>query len=71
MLSSFISKYPALANVLKYTGEICPFDKINMLMGRDKIRLASQGFNKRLRLKQERLSPCYTTQFSDILTIYI
>ena len=47
------------------------FDKINMLMGRDKIRLASQGFNKRLRLKQERLSPCYTTQFSDILTIYI
>lgn len=46
-------------------------DKINMLMGKDKVRLASQGFEKRWKLRQEKLSPCYTTQFADILTIKI
>ncbi len=46
-------------------------DKINMLMGKDKIRLAAQGFERRWKLRQERLSPCYTTRFSDILTIDI
>ena len=46
-------------------------DKINMLMGKDKIHLASQGFKKRWKLAQEQLSPCYTTRFSDILKIKI
>ena len=46
-------------------------DKINMLMGKDKIRLASQGFERRWKLRQEKLSPCYTTRFADILTIDI
>lgn len=44
-------------------------DKINMLMGRDKIRLAAQGFERRWKLRKEQLSPCYTTRFADILTI--
>ena len=46
-------------------------DKINMLMGKDKIHLASQGFKKRWKIAQEQLSPCYTTRFSDILKIKI
>tara|TARA_B100001029_G_scaffold129707_1_gene108661 strand:- start:272 stop:1522 length:1251 start_codon:yes stop_codon:yes gene_type:complete len=46
-------------------------DKINILMGRDKVRLASQGYEKKWELKQEQLSPCYTTQVKDILTIQI
>jgi len=46
-------------------------DKINILMGKDKVRLASQGFKRRWKLRQEKLSPCYTTQFADILTIKI
>jgi len=46
-------------------------DKINMIMGRDKVHLASQGIDKKWQLKQEQLSPCYTTQIKDILTIKI
>ena len=50
---------------------MCSIDKINMLMGRDKIRLAAQGFDRKWKLKQEKLSPCYTTRFSDILSVNI
>ena len=46
-------------------------DSINMIMGKDKVRLASQGFDKEWQKKQEQLSPCYTTQIEDILTIQI
>ena len=42
-------------------------DKINQLMGRDTVRIASQGYGRKWKLRQERLSPCYTTRFSDIL----
>ena len=45
-------------------------DKINIIMGRNKVRLASQGYEKN-ELRQEQLSPCYTTQIKDILTIQI
>ena len=50
---------------------MCSIDKINMLMGRDKIRLAAQGFDRQWKLQQEKLSPCYTTRFADILSINI
>ena len=46
-------------------------DKINMLIGHDTVRLASQGFQSRWRHKKEKMSPCYTTQFSDVLKINI
>ena len=46
-------------------------DSINMMMGKDKVRLASQGFEEKWQKKQEQLSPCYTTQIEDILTIKI
>ncbi|MAP01289.1 MAG: SOS mutagenesis and repair protein UmuC [Flavobacteriales bacterium] len=44
-------------------------DTINTRIGRDKVRLAVQGFDRKWRLKQEHLSPCYTTRFSDFLTV--
>ena len=44
-------------------------DQINERIGRDKVRLAVQGFDRKWRLKQERLSPCYTTRLSDLLTV--
>ncbi|MBF25929.1 MAG: SOS mutagenesis and repair protein UmuC [Flavobacteriales bacterium] len=46
-------------------------DKINLIMGREKVQLASQGTNKKWAFKSNLLSPCYTTRFSDILTIKI
>jgi DNA polymerase V len=46
-------------------------DKITATMGRDVVKFAIQGTKKRWKLKQEKLSPCYTTKWEDILTIDI
>ena len=47
------------------------FDNVNMLIGPDSVRLASQGFQSMWRHKKENKSPCYTTRFSDVLQINI
>ena len=44
-------------------------DFINQAMGRSTIHIGSQGINRRWQLKQERLSPCYTTKWDDLLKI--
>lgn len=44
-------------------------DKVNKQMGRDKLRLAAQGFDGRWKLRQERLSPGYTTNWNELLKI--
>ena len=46
-------------------------DKINRKMGQDIVRYAALGYKKKWQLKQQRLSPCYTTRWSDLLTINI
>lgn len=44
-------------------------DKINGLMGKDTVHLASTGMNQRWQAKHERKSPCYTTQWNEIPAI--
>ena len=63
-LSLFINKDP-----LKVNHVMKAMDRVNQTMGRNKVRLAVQGFDRKWRLKQEKLSPCYTTRFSDIVTV--
>jgi len=46
-------------------------DTINRKMGRDKVKLAVQGFGIKWKLKQEKLYPCYTTRFEDMLEVVI
>ena len=46
-------------------------DKINATMGKNKVKLAVQGNGRKWRLKQEKISPCYTTRFTDILEVVI
>ncbi len=46
-------------------------DTINSKMGRNKVKLAVQGTGRKWKLRQEKLSPCYTTRFSDILEVRI
>ena len=46
-------------------------DKINAKMGKNKVKLAVQGNGRKWKLKQEKLSPCYTTRFTDILEVVI
>ena len=46
-------------------------DKVNAAFGQQKIRLASQDQQRVWKMKQERLSPRYTTNLSDIITIHL
>jgi DNA polymerase V len=46
-------------------------DKLNSTMGRDKVKLAVQGSGRKWKLKQEKLSPSYTTLLSDMLEVRI
>jgi DNA polymerase V len=46
-------------------------DRINRIMGRDKVRLAAQGFDRKWKLRQEKLSPCYTTRWNELLTVKV
>ena len=46
-------------------------DELNLIMGNNKIRFASQGFNKHWQAKRKKLSPNYTTKYEDILKIKI
>jgi DNA polymerase V len=44
-------------------------DAINRVMGRDKVKMAAQGYGRKWRLRQEKKSPCYTTRLDEILVI--
>lgn len=46
-------------------------DKVNTRFGKDLVRFAIQGYARQWRLKQELLSPCYTTDINQVLTIKI
>lgn len=44
-------------------------DKINDKYGRDKVKIAAQGYGRKWKLRQEKLSPCYTTDWNSLITI--
>jgi len=44
-------------------------DELNSRYGRDKLKLAVQGNHKDWKLKQEKLSPRYTTQWDELLKV--
>lgn len=46
-------------------------DKINLQFGNQKIRLASQDAKRIWKMKQEKLSPRYTTNLNDIIVIHL
>jgi DNA polymerase V len=46
-------------------------DKTNRHYGKDTVRLAVQGYKRKWKLRQERLSPSYTTRWGDLLTINV
>ncbi len=46
-------------------------DLVNNRFGKDLVKLAAQGYTKNWKLRQERLSPCYTTNIAQVLTIKI
>lgn len=44
-------------------------DKLNKALGQQKVKLASQDLDRVWKMKQERLSPRYTTRINEIITI--
>ncbi len=46
-------------------------DKINQLMGTDKVRMAVQRFERRYKLRAEKLSKKYTTNINEVVVIKI
>lgn len=50
---------------------MCSIDYLNNILGKNKVRVASQGVKENLDFKRSNLSPSYTTKYSDILTIKI
>lgn len=44
-------------------------DKLNYKIGKNKVKLAAQGFDRRWKMKNERLSNRYTTRFDELLII--
>jgi DNA polymerase V len=53
-------------------GEIMKtLDRINLKYGRDTLKLAAQGSGQKWKLRQEKLSPCYTTRWKDIIKVRV
>lgn len=44
-------------------------DKLNKSMGKTAVRFATQSLGRQWKMKQEKLSPCYTTRINDVLKI--
>lgn len=44
-------------------------DSLNNRYGRNTVKLAGEGINPRWTLRQERLSPCFTTRWTDLIVV--
>ena len=75
VITEIVPEFPQQTNMFdlrqrtKYKNAMIAMDNLNNLYGNHKVRIASQGFGRKWRLKNEKLSPCYTTRFDDILKI--
>jgi len=53
----------------KYKTLMKTIDRLNNQQGRDKLKFASLGTNKRWKMRQEKLSPNFSTSWTDILKV--
>ena len=44
-------------------------DKINATTGKEVVKTAGQALDRKWKMRQEKLSPCYTTKITDIITV--
>ena len=58
-------------NRQKHQSIMTALDSINDKFGKNKVRLAVQGYGRRWKMKQEQLSPCYSTRIEDALKVYL
>lgn len=60
-----------LSHTKKYINITESIDKINRKWGRDTIKVASMGVRNNLKMRQERKSPRYTTNWEEILSVHL
>jgi len=53
----------------KFSKIMTVMDSLNASYGKQKVKIAAQGFDRKWRLKNEKLSPCYSTKLEDVLEI--
>ena len=46
-------------------------DKLNRSAGQQKVKLASQDLDRTWKMRQEQLSPRYTTRLNEIITVNV
>ena len=46
-------------------------DKMNTNFGTNKVRFATQSLGRQWKMKQEKLSKCYTTKVDEVISITI
>ena len=54
----------------KHSALMKTIDQIHQKFGAHKVRLGTQDLKRIWKMKQENLSPCYTTKLSDVITIH-
>ncbi len=54
---------------VKKTKLMCVVDLLNRLIGRDTLFFGAQGISREWKMRQERRSPRYTTQWSELLSL--
>jgi DNA polymerase V len=58
---------PLFSMAKDHTGLMQVMDKINTIWGRGTLRSAAEGIQKSWKMKRERMSPCYTTSWNQLL----
>jgi DNA polymerase V len=53
----------------KFNRIMTVMDSLNASYGKQKVKIAAQGFDRKWKLKNEKLSPCYSTKLEDVLEI--
>lgn len=75
IITEIISSTPIQADLFdtidrdKHKKLLKVIDDLNDGLGSNKVRIASQGYSKKWKLKNEKLSPRYTTKLSDIIEV--
>ena len=75
IVGDIVPERPAQGNLFdtreraKFSKVMKAMDSLNNAYGRMKVRLASQGAGRTWKMKNEQLSPCYTTSLRDLIEI--
>jgi DNA polymerase V len=64
-----LSFFDDIGDIKKRHNLMKAMDTVNDSYGRMKVRFAVNGFERKWKLKQERLSPCYTTQMNELMQV--